>query len=301
MNKSKELTRAKSDSLDGDLWTGVQGNGFLKELNKNICERFTKISGLTAIVVPIDIPGYSKNILPAQYPLHPACYDYAYTHYCRDSWKDHLEQIRQTRKPHWHRCKRDKLCVVAPLFWNHRCLVALKVVCPGSVEQKIFDEHVELLSVLIENYILNKKNRLNSRFIKQQKSNKYFSGDGELTVTTVKLKANHPQISRAIEYIERHLNNPKMTVAKVANELNVNSTYLSHLFSDHTGMRMSHFITLQRLELAKKKLADTDWQIKRVAMESGHANADWFSQVFRTHTGMTPRQYRNLTRKKKTN
>ena len=63
-------------------------------------------------------------------------------------------------------------------------------------------------------------------------------------------------------------------------------------FAQEVGMRMSRYIATRRIELAKKLLISTHWQIKRIAYESGHSNPDWFSQVFRAHTGMTPRDYR---------
>ncbi|MCP4591560.1 MAG: helix-turn-helix domain-containing protein [bacterium] len=49
---------------------------------------------------------------------------------------------------------------------------------------------------------------------------------------------------------------------------------------------------LRRGELAKVFLKTTTWDITRVARESGFASRGWFSQVFRTHTGCTPGQYR---------
>jgi transcriptional regulator GlxA family with amidase domain len=58
------------------------------------------------------------------------------------------------------------------------------------------------------------------------------------------------------------------------------------------GMRMGRYIAELRIEIAKKLLLETDWQVKRIAFESGHRNPDWFSEVFRAHTGMTPSVFR---------
>lgn len=90
-----------------------------------------------------------------------------------------------------------------------------------------------------------------------------------------------------------------MNVSTVAGALGVNCTYLSHIFAAEVGTRMSRFIARRRIEMAKKMLATTDWQIKRVAFESGHGNADWFSQVFHAQEGLTPCEYRRQVRPEK--
>lgn len=109
----------------------------------------------------------------------------------------------------------------------------------------------------------------------------------------------HPHVKSAMLYIEGRLTDSTLRVSEIARALGLNTTYLSHLFSGHAGERMSRYISARRIALAKRFLATTDWQIKRVAYESGHANADWFSQVFHCHTGMTPGGYRRRIHKSK--
>ena len=59
---------------------------------------------------------------------------------------------------------------------------------------------------------------------------------------------------------------------------------------------MSRYIAVRRVELAKTLLVTTDWQIKRIARETGHANPTWFSHVFGVHTGCTPGEHRRRAR-----
>ena len=87
-----------------------------------------------------------------------------------------------------------------------------------------------------------------------------------------------------------------MTVSRIARDLSVNSTYLAHLFSLDMGTRMSRYIATHRVQLAKKLLLETDWQIKRIAFETGHSTPYWFSEVFRDHTGVTPTRFRIMGR-----
>lgn len=106
----------------------------------------------------------------------------------------------------------------------------------------------------------------------------------------------HPNVRAAVHYVEQHLTDPALSVAGVARELDTNATYLGHLFAQQMGIPMRRFIIRNRLELAKDLLGRTDWQIKRVAYETGHKNADWFSHVFHVETGYTPREFRAQVR-----
>lgn len=102
----------------------------------------------------------------------------------------------------------------------------------------------------------------------------------------------HPLVRKAVRYIDRHLANAELTVEGVARHAGVNATYLGHLFSKHAGIRMSRYIAMRRVELAKSLLATTDWQVKRVAFATGHRNANWFTEVFRHFAGSTPSEFR---------
>ena len=102
----------------------------------------------------------------------------------------------------------------------------------------------------------------------------------------------HPQVLRALEYVATNLSDPRLTVAKVASVLDVCPTYLSEVFVEQMGERMSRLIAAKRVEKAKKLLATTDWQVKRIALETGHANPNWFCHVFCVYTGLTPGEYR---------
>ncbi len=102
----------------------------------------------------------------------------------------------------------------------------------------------------------------------------------------------HPQVIRTMEYIAAHLFDSRLTVTKVASVLEMYPTYLSEVFVEQMGQRMSRFIACRRVEDAKRLLATTDWQVKRIALETGHANANWFCHIFSVHAGLTPGEYR---------
>lgn len=46
------------------------------------------------------------------------------------------------------------------------------------------------------------------------------------------------------------------------------------------------------METARELLLDTDLSVLNVALEVGYASPSYFAQLFRRHTGITPREYR---------
>ena len=257
-----------------------------------ISERFTRITGLNVLAIPLDLSRLEDAEDPPGNPNHPACAEFAQSDYCRESWQLHLAELRRRPEAHWHTCDYGRLCAVVPVVYQERCLAAVKFVCPNTMAADSFARHVELLDVLVENLVIVAADSLARVHRPEQ-------GAGELTTApspnrskAAEEHSRHPQVFRAIEYIQDHLSDSKLSVRRTARKLDLHPDYLAHLFSVEVGQHMSKFIATRRVELAKTLLSTTDWQVKRVAGETGHANPNWFSHVFRVHTGLTPIEYR---------
>jgi AraC-like DNA-binding protein len=267
--------------------------GPLEALSGILAERFGRITGLIVTLAPMngELTGVGQNPDP---PSHPACEGVVNKGACSRSWRGHVSQLRADPRTHWHRCENHRLCAVVPLVANGRCVAVCKLVCAEYVGQEEFLRHLGVLEVVVESFQTRHADKLRRLADQAQE------GEEQVTpsfgVSPMGVSDPHPQVRKAIQYIEEHLNEVTLTVNRIARALGINSTYLAHLFSTQTGVRATHYITGQRVELAKGLLATTDWQVKRIAYESGHANADWFSQVFRNYTGMSPREYRRAVR-----
>jgi AraC-like DNA-binding protein len=266
--------------------------GPLETLSRMLGERFGRITGLAVTVATMDgqIPGGPRS-LP---PTHPACDDVADKGVCARSWEGHLSQLHGNPRTHWHRCDSHRFCAVVPFLANRRCVGMCKLVCMDSVGEDEFLRYLGVLEVVVESFQTRHADQL-LRLADEQEED---VGRASLSVGASPSDFNdrHPQVRKAVEYIDEHLSEVTLTVNRIARALGINSTYLAHLFSVQTGIRATHYITARRIELAKSLLATTDWQVKRIAYESGHANADWFSQVFRNYTGTSPREYRRAIR-----
>jgi two-component system response regulator YesN len=74
----------------------------------------------------------------------------------------------------------------------------------------------------------------------------------------------------------------------------MNADYLGKLFKKETGEKFSNYITRLRIELAIKMIEkENDVKVFEIAEKIGYGeNPQYFSQVFKKHTGFTPSEYK---------
>lgn len=96
------------------------------------------------------------------------------------------------------------------------------------------------------------------------------------------------------DYVEQHLAEQNLTLKMIAEQyLFMNTDYVSKKFQKETGTRFSNYLTDVRIDRAKKLLlsADAD-KIQTVAEQVGCGNnPQYFSQLFKKKTGLTPSAY----------
>lgn len=99
-------------------------------------------------------------------------------------------------------------------------------------------------------------------------------------------------VERVKEYINGNLDKElsRGTLAKVAF---LSEDYISPIFKNKTGMSLTNYIALKRVEKAKEFLEHSNLSISKIALEVGYNNFSYFSKTFRDMTGMTSNEYRN--------
>lgn len=98
------------------------------------------------------------------------------------------------------------------------------------------------------------------------------------------------------DYVNEHLSDPNLTLKRIAEQhLFMNTDYVSKKFQKETGTRFSNYLTEVRIERAKKLLVSAKSDtIQTVAEQVGCGNnPQYFSQLFKKKTGMTPSTYIN--------
>ena len=109
--------------------------------------------------------------------------------------------------------------------------------------------------------------------------------------STDTLATDDPTVSAALREIARRL--PTVFgVAEIADALKVPRTRLDRLFAEKFSRSVGKEIVRQRIERAKKLLAATDKPMKEIAALCGYCNAGYFTNAFRSETGLTPKAWR---------
>lgn len=92
-------------------------------------------------------------------------------------------------------------------------------------------------------------------------------------------------------YVDEHITE-ELDLNNVADKFNRTPGYVSTLFKKYVEGGFNSYLTKERIEIAKKLLADSSVSIQEVSEMSGYNNSKYFSVVFKKMTGETPRGYR---------
>lgn len=112
-----------------------------------------------------------------------------------------------------------------------------------------------------------------------------------ILVENQSLKDYSPQIRKAINYINLNLSQP-LSLKCIAEELSVNSSYLSNLFKKEVHTTLTEYINKSRIDTALKLLNSSDMQIQNIAWYVGINDVNYFTKLFKKIIGMTPSEYR---------
>lgn len=110
---------------------------------------------------------------------------------------------------------------------------------------------------------------------------------------SVPKKKDIPLVAQSCEYLQQHSSDNMLTQAEVADALGVTSTYLSTLFKKSMGVSMMNYLTMQRLENARRMLMeDAELPLRVIAEKVGYSDEFYFSRSFKKYFGMSPSQLR---------
>ncbi len=116
-----------------------------------------------------------------------------------------------------------------------------------------------------------------------------------ITVFCDYLQSNMSADAESIKIVKQYINDnldKEFSRADLAKLVYLNESYLSRLFKKDTGMSLSQYILLQRIELAKKLLLETEDKISSISQKVGYPSFSYFAKIFKKATGKTPQEYR---------
>ncbi|MDR6553178.1 AraC family transcriptional regulator [Paenibacillus qinlingensis] len=98
-------------------------------------------------------------------------------------------------------------------------------------------------------------------------------------------------VEHIMKWIDEHYQNP-FKLEELAESLHLNTTHVSHLFRKFSGSSITEYLTAKRLREACWLLRTTSEPVHIISSAVGLSNVSYFCQLFKTHIGTSPHQYR---------
>lgn len=92
-------------------------------------------------------------------------------------------------------------------------------------------------------------------------------------------------------YILEHLAD-KISTEDIAQELQVNRTYLSRIFKKETGSTLVDYIHTLKMDEAKRLLITTDKSLIAIANSLSFSSQSQFQMIFKKVVGCTPTEFK---------
>lgn len=93
------------------------------------------------------------------------------------------------------------------------------------------------------------------------------------------------------DYISSHVEEP-VTIALLASKAGYSDYYLSRKFREEVGIGIDDYIKEKKIERAKVLLSSTHIPIFEISEKLSFSTRNYFSEIFRKTTGLTPLEYR---------
>ena len=97
------------------------------------------------------------------------------------------------------------------------------------------------------------------------------------------------------DYINHHISED-ISLEQLSQNLCYSTAYLSRLIKKSTGQTFSELLQNLRMQKAQELLTTTDDKVNVVASKAGYNDISYFISMFKKKTGVTPTEYRSLSR-----
>ncbi|MEK4948723.1 AraC family transcriptional regulator [Carnobacterium sp. FSL W8-0810] len=102
----------------------------------------------------------------------------------------------------------------------------------------------------------------------------------------------------AINFIKQNYQNVDFLIGDISDYLSLNDSYLTSIFRKTTGRTLHEYLIDYRIQKSREYLETTDFNVREVAEKIGYKNSLSFTRVFKRKIGMTPTEYKKMTKKR---
>lgn len=103
------------------------------------------------------------------------------------------------------------------------------------------------------------------------------------------------KIKTALQYIQDNYREP-ISISDIGDYCGFSEYHFMRFFKKHMNMTCIKYLNQYRLDMASHQLSCTSVPITQVALENGFNNLSYFNRVFKKQFGITPKEFRKLTR-----
>ena len=102
-----------------------------------------------------------------------------------------------------------------------------------------------------------------------------------------------------VEYLNENYSDSDLTLSAVARKAGYHEKYLSHVFKKSFGVSFCEYLKLLRIKQAVFLLENGVTMVKNLATLTGYRDPMYFSKVFASVTGKSPKEYLLESKEKK--
>ncbi|MCC8171446.1 MAG: AraC family transcriptional regulator [Parabacteroides sp.] len=111
--------------------------------------------------------------------------------------------------------------------------------------------------------------------------------------------SNHPRINKVVDYLNAHYAE-SVHLSDVASLVNMSDASFCRFIKQHTSKSFVDFLTDIRIGKAIRALVDSPETIAEIGYSCGFNNLSNFNRIFKKRKGVTPTEFRENYRKKRT-
>lgn len=98
-------------------------------------------------------------------------------------------------------------------------------------------------------------------------------------------------VKQTCEYVLEHIDE-ELSVKILAERMYISRSYLSDIFRQNFGLSLLEYITMVKIERAKRLLAEETLKNYEIAYRLGFQDNEYFNKVFKKHTGMSLTEFK---------
>lgn len=83
-------------------------------------------------------------------------------------------------------------------------------------------------------------------------------------------------------------------VSEITEHFYMSKNHINVIFKRLTGENIFDYLMKTRIKFAKEMLAETDMRVYEISEKIGYKSTAYFTSVFKSHTGQTPKEYRMI-------